>query len=171
MLSLGCFGSIVALLAFTLSDRALWTKNPFPPSVRRSWHKALWSPPRFLSDASQPCPQTHRPALSTIAFREKKDFQEVCIQQQKLWERWERSEHREPFSKRCVKRGKTAERGSQLPPCRFFPALHSAAVSTVWLVGLGVRPPENWLSFGKQLSWSRGMRCGLLCQSARSDST
>ena len=66
MLSLGCFGSIVALLAFTLSDRALWTKNPFPPSVRRSWHKALWSPPRFLSDASQPCPQTHRPALSPI---------------------------------------------------------------------------------------------------------
>ena len=110
-------------------------------------------------------------ALSTIAFREKRNFQRVYIQQQKLWERWETSEPREPFSKRCVKRGKTPERGGQLLPCRFLLALHSAAVSTVWMVGLGVRPHEDWLRFGKQLSWSRGMRCGLLCQSVRSDST
>ncbi len=129
-------------------DSKNWNPNPFDPWKARAYK-----------------------TLSTIAFREKRNFQRAYIQQQKLWERWETSEPREPFSERCVKRGKTPERGGQLLPCRFLLALHSAAVSTVRMVGLGVRPHEDWLRFGKQLSWSRGMRCGLLCQSVRSDST
>ncbi len=76
--------------------------------------------PAFLRQASSVLGGASLVVLSTIAFREKRNFQRAYIQQQKLWERWETSEPREPFSKRCVKRGKTPERGGQLLPCRFL---------------------------------------------------